>query len=80
MFTRDIEIERLKAEYLSLRSAQDSILEGMNVTALTQIRMQESIVRLEEDVSAIRAALDAILEHFEIPPKPPMGFKSNNDD
>ena len=80
MFTRDIEIERLKAEYLSLRSAQDSILEGMNVTALTQIRMEKSIARLEEDVSAIQSALDAILDHFDIPPKPPMGFKTDNDD
>ncbi len=80
MFTRDIEIERLKAEYLSLRSAQDSILEGMNVTALTQIRMEESIARLQEDVSAIQSALDAILDHFDIPPKPPMGFRTDNDD
>ncbi|MDE2775510.1 MAG: hypothetical protein OXI77_06180 [Chloroflexota bacterium] len=80
MFTRDIEIERLKAEYLSLRKAQDSILEGMNVTALTQIRMEESISRLEEDVSTIKAALDAILAHFEIPPKPQMGFRTDNDD
>lgn len=80
MFTREIEIERLKAEYLSLRSAQDSVLEGMNVTALTQIRMEEAIVQLQEDVSAIQSALDAILDHFDIPPKPPMGFKTDNDD
>ncbi len=80
MFTREIEIERLKAEYQSLRRAQDSILEGMNVTALTQIRMEESIVRLEEAVNANKAALDAILAHFDIPPKPPMGFKTDNND
>ncbi len=80
MFTREIEIERLKAEYLSLRSAQDSILEGMNVTARTLIQMQESIVRLEEAVSANRAALDAILAHFEIPPKPPMGFRTEENE
>ncbi len=80
MFTRDIEIERLKAEYLSLRSAQDSILENMNVTAVTLIQMQESIARLQEDVSAIQSALDAILDHFDIPPKPPMGFRTDNDD
>lgn len=80
MFTREIEIERLKAEYLGLRKAQDSILEGMNVHALTLIQMQESIARLEETVSANKAALDAILEYFDIPPKPPMGFKTDNDD
>ena len=80
MFTRDIEIERLKAEYQSLRTAQDSILEGMNVTALTLIRMEESIVRLEESINANRAALDAILDHFDIPPKPPMGFRSQEDE
>ena len=80
MFTRDIEIERLKAEYLSLRSAQDSILEAMNVNTLTQIRMQASIVRLEEAVSANKAALDAILDHFDIPPKPPIGFRTEENE
>ena len=80
MFTRDIEIERLKAEYLSLRSAQDNILEAMNVTTLTQIRMEKSIAQLEEDVSAIQSALAAILDHFDIPPKPPMGFRAQEDE
>ncbi len=80
MFTRDIEIERLKAEYQSLRSAQDSILEMMNVTALTQIRMEESIARLEEAVSANQAALAALLDHFEIPPKPAMGFRTEENE
>lgn len=73
MFTRDIQIERLKAEYESLRATQDKILEGMNVTALM-------LMRLEESVNANRAALDAILEHFDIPPKPPMGFKTEQDE
>ena len=80
MFTREIEIERLKAEYLSLRSAQDSVLEGMNVTALTQIRMEKSIAQLQEDVSSIQSALAAILDHFDIPPKPPMGFRAEDDE
>ncbi len=80
MFTRDIEIERLKAEYESLRAAQDSILEGMNVTALTLIRLEESMMRLEESVNANRANLDAIREHFDIPPKPPIGFRAEDNE
>lgn len=74
MFTRDIEIERLKAEYESLRQAQDKILDGMNLTALMLIRMEESVNANRETILANSEALQAILEHFEIPPKPGIGF------
>ena len=40
MFTRDIQIDRLKAEYESLRQTQDKILDGMNMTALMLIRLE----------------------------------------
>ena len=52
----------------------------MNVTAHTLIQMQESIDRLEHVVSDIESALDAILAHFEIPPKPPMGFRPEENE
>lgn len=74
MFTRDIQIERLKAEYESLRQTQDKILEGMNLTALMLIRLEESVNANRDGISANSQALQAILEHFEIPPKPGTGF------
>ena len=74
MFTRDIEIERLKAEYESLRQAQNKILNGMNLTALMLIRLEESVNANRDAINANSRALQAILEHFEIPPKPGAGF------
>lgn len=74
MFTRDIEIERLKAEYQSLRQAQDKVLDGMNLTALMLIRLEESVNANREAIYANSQALQAILEHFEIPHRPSTGF------
>ncbi|MCY4072277.1 MAG: hypothetical protein OXG60_13350 [Chloroflexi bacterium] len=74
MFTRDIQIERLKAEYESLRQTQDKILEGMNLTALMLIRMEESVNANREATNKNSQALQAIMEYFKIPPKPGTGF------
>ena len=81
MFTRDIEIERLKAEYASLRQAQDGLMEKVDLTALMLIRLEESVSGNSEgiqsnrqDIQSIKLALQAIMEHFEIPPKPGTGF------
>lgn len=74
MFTRDIQIERLKAEYESLRKTQDKILDGMNLTALMLIRLEESVNANRETINANSQALEAILAHFEIEPKPGTGF------
>ena len=94
MFTRDIEIERLKAEYESLRRAQDSIMEKVDLTAAVLIRLEESINDNQEaingnleSIDAIRQALiannealQAIMEHFEIPPKPGTGFNPEQEE
>ena len=66
MFTRDIQIDRLKAEYESLRQTQDKILDGMNMTALMLIRLEESVNANREALNANSEALQAILEHFKI--------------
>ena len=80
MFTRDIQIDRLKAEYESLRQTQDKILDGMNMTALMLIRLEESVNANREALNADSEALQAILEHFKISPKPGTGFNPENDE
>ena len=81
MFTRDIEIERLKAEYASLRQAQDGLMKNVDFTAAVLIRLEESVSTNSEgiqsnrqDIQSIKLALQAIMEHFEIAPKPGTGF------
>ena len=81
MFTRDIEIERLKAEYASLRQAQDGLMQKVDLTAAVLIRLEESVSTNSEgiqsnrqDIQSIKLALQAIMEHFEIAPKPGTGF------
>lgn len=78
MFTRDIELERLKAEYLTLRETQDKLMDGINTIALVLIRLEESVSENRVAINANRAALDALLEHFNIPPKPGTGFNPEN--
>ena len=80
MFTRDIQIERLKAEYESLRETQDKILDGMNMTGLFMIRLEEAVNANRAAINANQAALDAILEHFDIPPKPSTGFNPEHNE
>ena len=81
MATTDIRYKRMNDEYQSVRTAQDKVLDkvdgfegavlGLNeAVAENRALIMENRKRIDEN----SAKLDALLQHFDVPYKPPTGF------
>ena len=67
MATTDIRFKRMNDEYQSVRSAQDELFDKVD-------RLEAALLGLTEIVSENREMLQAIIEHLDVPYKPPAGF------
>ncbi len=85
MATTDIRFQRINEEYLTVRNAQDKVIDKVDtfesaVLGLTEAvsRNAEMIAENREMIMEVSAKLDAIIEHLEVPyEKPPMGFQKD---
>lgn len=67
MATTDIRFKRMDKEYLSLRQSQGEVFDKVDT-------LEAAILGLTEAVAENSRKLDALLEHLEVPYKPPAGF------
>ncbi|MCY3574032.1 MAG: hypothetical protein OXG92_06790 [Chloroflexi bacterium] len=67
--TADIRFKRMKAEYETVRDAQDGILNRVDT-------YEAALLGLTEAVAENTRMLQAIIKHLQVPyEKPPMGFQ-----
>ena len=66
-------------EYQSLRNVQDGIMDGLDKTLPAMVQaIEQNRKAIEQNREAIVEAnskLDALLKHWDVDYKPPMGFK-----
>ena len=81
MATTDIRFKRMNEEYQSVRNAQDEVFDKVDtfesaLLGLTEAvdRNSEEIAENRERIDEVSRKLDALLTHFEVPYKPPIGF------
>ena len=67
MATTDIRYKRMNDEYLSVRSAQDTVLDKVDT-------FEGAVLGLTEAVNRNTEMLEAIIKHLDVPYKPPAGF------
>ena len=67
MATTDIRYKRMNDEYLSERSAQDTVLDKVDT-------FEGAVLGLTEAVNRNTEMLEAIIKHLDVPYKPPAGF------
>ena len=88
MATTDIRFKRVDKEYLSLRESQGEVFDKVDgfegaVLGLNQavaenrtliMENQKQITEVRRELAETNQKLDALLQHFEVPYKPPTGF------
>ena len=88
MATTDIRFKRMDKEYLSLRESQREVFDKVDgfegaVLGLNQavavnrnliMENQKQIAEVRRDLMETNQKLDALLQHFEVPYRPPTGF------
>ncbi len=81
MATADIRFKRMQGEYRTLQDAQNRLFDKVDryeaaLLGLNEVvtENRERLERVEETVAENREMLQAIIEHLEVPYKPPMGF------
>ncbi len=67
MATTDIRLQRVSDEYQSVRNAQVALFDKVDT-------FEEALLGLTVAVAELNQKMDAIIEHFDIPYKPPAGF------
>lgn len=67
MSTTDIRFKRMNDEYQSLRTAQDALFDKTDT-------FEEALLGLTEAVAELNRKVDAMMEHLDVPYKPPTGF------
>ena len=65
--TEEIRFKRMRAEYESVRDAQDGVLDRVDT-------YEAALLGLSAVVGENSSKLDAIIAHLEVPYKPEMGF------
>ena len=88
MATTDIRFKRVDKEYLSLRETQGEVFDkvdgfegavlGLNQAVAVNRKLimenRQAILENRADIAEVNQKLDALLQHFEVPYKPPAGF------
>lgn len=67
MATTDIRFKRMNDEYQSVRNAQDALFDKTDT-------FEEALLGLTEAVAELNRKVDAMMEHLDVPYKPPAGF------
>ncbi len=67
MATTDIRFKRMDKEYLSLRQTQGELFDKVDTFEAALLGLTEMVVELNQK-------MDAIIEHLDVPYKPPAGF------
>ena len=70
MATNDIRFKRMNDECQSVRNAQDALFDKTDT-------FEEALLGLTEIVAENSRKLDAIIEHLQVPYKPPIGFSKD---
>lgn len=81
MATSDIRFNRMNDEYQSVRNAQDELFDKVDsfevaLLGLTEAvaENREEIMENREQIAEVNRKLDALIEHLDVPYKPPIGF------
>ena len=88
MATTDIRFKRVDKEYRSLQETQGTVFDKVDgfegaVLGLNQavaenrtliMENQKQITEVRRELAETNQKLDALLQHFEVPYKPPTGF------
>ena len=88
MATTDIRFKRVDKEYRSLQQTQGTVFDKVDgfegaVLGLNQavaenrtliMENQKQITEVRRELAETNQKLDALLQHFEVPYKPPTGF------
>ena len=64
----DVRFQRMNEEYQAVRNTQDSIMRGLD----------ELLPAMMYTIQENRGMLLAIIEHLDVPYKPPTGFNPEN--
>ncbi|MCY3831689.1 MAG: hypothetical protein OXG85_01655 [Chloroflexi bacterium] len=74
----DARFQRMEDEYQALRNVQDKIMDGLDQVLPTMVaaidQNREAIEQNRVAIAVANSKLDALIEHFEVDYKPPMGF------
>ncbi len=72
--TADIRFKRMGAKYEVLENAQDEVFNKVDSLEAALLGLTEAVVRNSEQIALLHEKVDAIMEHLEVPYKPPVGF------
>ena len=72
--TEEIRFKRMRAEYESVRDAQDGVLDRVDTYEAALLGLTQMVAANSERMKRVENKMDAIIAHFEVPYKPDMGF------
>ena len=72
--TEEIRFKRMRAEYESVRDAQDGVLDRVDTYEAALLGLTQMVAANSERMERVENKMDAIIAHFEVPYKPEMGF------
>ena len=75
--TTNIRMKRIEAEYRSARAAQDQVLANGDPVLAQLYHLLALELQNGEKLRELNSMLDAIIEHLQVPYKPPMGFQKD---
>ena len=72
--TADIRFKRMRAKYEVLENAKDEVFSKVDTYEAALLGLTEAVVENQRQIALLHEKVDAIIEHLEVPYKPPVGF------
>ena len=72
--TADIRFKRMGAKYEVLENAQDEVFNKVDTYEAALLGLTEAVVENQRQIALLHEKVDDIMEHLEVPYKPPVGF------
>ncbi len=73
----ETKFQRIEEEYQALRNAQNTILYDLDRSLPTIVK---AIEKNSQAIAVLDAKLNALMQHFDVDYKPPMGFAPESDE
>ena len=72
--TTDIRFKRMQGKYQTLEVAQDELFDKVDSFEAALLGLTEMVAENREMILENSRKLDALIEHLDVPYKPPAGF------
>lgn len=76
--TVDIRFKRMQKQYQTLHDSQDEVFDKVDSFEAALLGLNESVASnhdlSQRQIAELHQKLDAILQHLDVPYKPPVGF------